>query len=303
MAATLFRKPQSKKLEDGNPHRWLSKNWYGRFRVPTTDRHSKPVVRCLRTADKEIAKKRLRRLEREFAAGEANPYREQHERPLSDHVKDYEQWLWAKGSAASHAAKQPRRIRAIFTTCRFAYGPDIQPDRFERALADLAGGKSTRNAYFVACKAFLNWLVRNGRAGSNPLRHVGRVKVTDSDDSRPLEDDELRCLLETTLKQPTRKGMTAGERWVAYRLAVETGFRANEIRTLTWGCVDLDGKPPVARVLSAYSKNRERADQPLSATTVAMLAGWQAESGNPPQDARRAAVFPRGPRQGLPGRS
>ncbi len=281
MASTLFRKMQTATAKDGTKRQYKSSNWYGRFRVPTTDKRSKSVVRCLRTADKEVAKKRLRKLEREFARNEDNLYYEQQQRPLADHLADYEQWLRAKRSAASHVEKQPRRIRAMFTACGFAYWPDIRMDRFEQELSHLGVKTATRNAYLTAVKAFCNWMVRIGRAELNPLQHVSRVRVTDADDSRPLNDDELRCLLNTTLTQPTLKGMTGRERWVAYRLAAETGFRANELRTLTWGYVDLDSDPPTATALAAYSKSRERAEQPLSTTTAAMLTDWRLESGNP----------------------
>jgi integrase len=52
-----------------------------------------------------------------------------------------------------------------------------------------------------------------------------------------------------------------------------TGFRASELGALTADSLDLDGKPPTATVPAAYTKNGERAIQPIPSELVDALHG------------------------------
>ena len=52
--------------------------------------------------------------------------------------------------------------------------------------------------------------------------------------------------------------MTGSERAFLYRLAVETGLRAGEIRSLTPRSFSLEGEPPTVTVGAAYSKHRRQ---------------------------------------------
>ena len=70
--------------------------------------------------------------------------------------------------------------------------------------------------------------------------------------------------------------MTGPERAVLYQLAVETGLRARELRSLTWDSFDLDADVPTVTVRAAYSKHRT-VTLPLKASTVAMLDRWRDE--------------------------
>jgi hypothetical protein len=56
---------------------------------------------------------------------------------------------------------------------------------------------------------------------------------------------------------------------------------ASELRSLTWGCLDLQADPPTVTVRAAYSKHRREDTLPLQASTAQMLARWGDESGTP----------------------
>ena len=77
-------------------------------------------------------------------------------------------------------------------------------------------------------------MVQDNRASESPVAHLKglNVKTDRRHDRRPLEVDEVRRLLEATRACRKRYGMTGPERAMVYRLAVETGLRANELRTL-----------------------------------------------------------------------
>jgi hypothetical protein len=61
-----------------------------------------------------------------------------------------------------------------------------------------------------------------------------------------------------------------------YQLAMGTGFRANELRTLTLEAFNLDGDPPTVTVKAAYSKHRRDDVQPIRDDLVAALRPWLA---------------------------
>ena len=57
----------------------------------------------------------------------------------------------------------------------------------------------------------------------------------------PLTIEEMRVLLNTTNTGPVRYKMDGNERSLVYRMTVETGYRAGELRSLTRASFDLDG--------------------------------------------------------------
>ncbi len=75
---------------------------------------------------------------------------------------------------------------------------------------------------------------------------------------------------------PERFGMTGRERAMLYRLAVETGLRAGEIRSLTRASFELDATPPVVRCLAAHTKNGKQAIQPLSPSAAEVFRDFLA---------------------------
>ena len=87
----------------------------------------------------------------------------------------------------------------------------------------------------------------------------GNARTDRRHDRRALGDDELVNLLDVTRRGPTRFGMAGPDRAMLYTLAVETGLRAGELRSLTWSCLDLDADSPTVTVKAAYSKHRRDA--------------------------------------------
>jgi hypothetical protein len=65
-------------------------------------------------------------------------------------------------------------------------------------------------------------------------------------------------------------------RAVAYRLAASTGFRVNEIRSLTPESFRLDDPDPVVCLDAAAAKNRRAVEQPIPAALARELAPWLA---------------------------
>jgi hypothetical protein len=68
-----------------------------------------------------------------------------------------------------------------------------------------------------------------------------------------------------------------------YRLAMGTGFRANELRSLTPRSFNLDGDPPTVTVKAGCSKHRREDVQPIRSELANALRPWVASkpSGRP----------------------
>ena len=136
----------------------------------------------------------------------------------------------------------------------------------------------TTNFYLQAFKQLCRWMVRDGRAAESPVVHLqgGNVRLDRRHDRRALADDELRRLLRAARYGPTRYGMTGLERYWLCRLAVETGLRSSEMRSLTWTSFDLEAQPPTVSVQAAYSKRRRLDVLPLKRSTARSLQSWRA---------------------------
>ena len=224
-------------------------------------------------------------------------------KPLSAHVEDWKAALLAKGGTKHHAATSASRVLRIVGGCGFATVGDVSASRVQRFIAELRQDRTDEkgnvhrgisaasfNYYLRDARSFFRWMVRDGRALANPLEHLQGVNArTDRrHERRALEVDELRWLLNVTergygtpgpdgkplvvAQAAERFGMAPADRAMLYRLAVETGLRAGELRSLTRGSFQLEAGEPTVSIAAAYAKNRRQDTLPLKADTAAALA-------------------------------
>jgi len=199
-------------------------------------------------------------------------------KPLGEHLDDFGTALEAKGNTERHVKLVVSRARRIVEACGFDVWSDVSASNVQRHLADLRKGKhgisaQTCNFYLQAIKQLGKWMVRDGRASHSPLEHLQGLNVrTDRrHDRRALTIDEQRRLLTAAASGSERQGMAAAERAMLYRLAMETGLRAGELRSLTTASFRLDDAPPTVTVKAAYSKHRREDTLPIRPDTVALL--------------------------------
>jgi integrase len=197
---------------------------------------------------------------------------------LDKHLDEFEVALTNRGNTAKHAALATRRAKTLFTGCGFKTWNDINADGIERHLAKLRTGdeklsRQTTNFYLQAAKQFAKWMVAEGRATHSPIDHLKalNVAVDRRHDRRALSVDEIRRLLAATVAGPDRYKMPADERALLYRLAVESGLRSNELRSLTRSSFRFGRKIATVTVEAGSSKRRRRDELPLRPDTAAML--------------------------------
>jgi integrase len=119
-------------------------------------------------------------------------------------------------------------------------------------------GVATCNHYLGAIKSFARWLARERRIPANPLSHLSG-RNSDVDVRRPrraLRGEVFDRFIEATGAGRTLRGLTGADRLVLYTLAAQTGFRANELASLTPASFDFEARPPTVTVEAAYSKHR-----------------------------------------------
>ena len=225
---------------------------------------------------------------------------------LADHLADFAAALTAKGNSDFHVEVVTGRARRLLVEgCGFRFYGDICASKVMerlhalRADADKKRGISaqTSNFYLQAVKQFCRWMVKDRRAVENPLAHLDglNVKTDRRRDRRAFTVEELRRLLDTARNGPERHGIDGAAREVLYWLAVETGLRSNELRSLTRASFDLDADPPTVIVEAAYSKHRREDTLSLRPVLAAALGAFlaaktaEAPAFRVPTDRKKAA--------------
>lgn len=198
-------------------------------------------------------------------------------KPLLEHVADYEQFLLSKGDTPSYAKWVRGTLERTFSACHFRYFSDIDANAvavYLKDRRDSGTGQRTSNSYLTAAKGFCTWGIKTQRTiGPNPLDYLGPVKQTEiRRQRRAIEVDEVLRLLRTTKAGPERFGMAGTERALLYRVAIESGLRVNELRSLTVSSFDL--KACTVTVQAAYSKRRRQDVLPVKPETVAELRAF-----------------------------
>ena len=165
------------------------------------------------------------------------------------------------------------RAKRVIEGCKFKNGTDISGSKAQRYIAYLRKGDvnicaQTYNFHLQSIKQFCGWMVQDRRVNENPVFHLKglNVKTDRWRVRRALTVDEIRNPIETTKDGPKRYGMTGPERAMLYRVAVETGLRAGELRSLKVSSFDLN--ICTVTVEAAYSKRGDLDTIPLKPDTA-----------------------------------
>lgn len=266
------------------------------------DEHGVPKS-ALGFTDKEATMHYACKLEtdaEQIRCGYKPPEHKQLNRPLIAHLAEFKAHMLARGTSEKQALQTYNRILCVITSCRFTRWVDIKGSDIERYLSSLRSDSEhergisarTNNAYLDAMKYFCKWLHKEQCAPRNPIEHLEKVRVVTDirHERRALTVDECRKLLNTTAQQPPCFNMSGFERALLYRVALESGLRANEIRTLTIRRCSFQERPPTLTIEAGYSKHRKEDVQPIPANLAMMLEEY---AGNRPVD---GLLFPTMPK-------
>jgi integrase len=262
-----------------------------KWQINYTDEHGKRRKK-IGYPDKKRSDRLAAQLEeraREIREGLSDPkaegYRIHEGVPLTSHVVDFERYLLAKGGGAQHARTSGQRIRRVLELAKCRRISELSLSRALDAIQDLRGaglGQESINHHIRAVKSFSRWLCRDGRAREHHLAYMA-TSSSESDRRhvrRLLSPEEASRIIQAAASGPDAESLRGPDRAILYLLALGTGFRRDELKTLTPERFNLDGDPPTVTGKSCYTKNRKEAVQPIAQSLADRLRPWLA--GKPP---------------------
>jgi integrase len=223
-----------------------------------------------------------------FADPKERGFKDHEATPLAKHLADFGKYLVAKGGTEKHADATVQQSAYLLDYIKATKISEISFSAITNAvksIQDAGYSLETANHYATAVKSFCRWMWKDKRAREHFLVHLEK-KSSESDRRhvrRALTPDEAAKLIQAAQLGEDYRGLSGPERAMLYSLAIGTGLRASELRSLTLERFELDATPPVAVCLAGYTKNGQEARQPLSTSLVERLRPWLAtrEPGKP----------------------
>ncbi len=190
-------------------------------------------------------------------------------RPLSEHLADYIRYLQRKNNGSVYPTEVESIIKRIVAGCGFKFWSDIEGIKIEEYIGGLIENGISRHTgqHNICCfRYFANWLKRQGRINETPILTSIKYKVPEQ---RAFEPDEWKQLLKTTREGSVVYKLTGHERYVLYRLAVETGLRRDELRSLTQ--LSFNFENCTVFVSGEHTKNGQDALQDITPDTAQLV--------------------------------
>jgi integrase len=219
----------------------------------------------------------------QYAKAEARPLvvKDAEGKVIDGYLADYHAALLAKGVTRDHADLVRTRANKVLRLAKAERISQLSPSAVQGAVAAVREkglSLQTCNDTLRAIKQFSRWLWRDGRAREDVLVHLTgyNVALDRRHDRRALTDEELARLIAAAESGPAVIGMAGPDRAMLYRVAMGTGFRANELRSLMPESFDVDADPPTVTVQAAYSKHRRKDVQPIRRDLADLLGPWLA---------------------------
>ncbi|MCE9543996.1 MAG: recombinase XerD, partial [Planctomycetia bacterium] len=255
----------------------------GYYYVAWRDHRGKRHTKCTRTTDKAAAERIAAKYETDAALrrdGVIDPMLDdigrQSQRPLSEHIADYKAKLQSAGRTAVHTDRTTKYIKAFAAFCKFDRAADITADgahQYAQSLTDKQRSARTVQAHLTAAKGFTKWLSKGQKLLRDPLESVSTPspEADRSFERRILLPEEWYWLRANTSTSATRQGMAGAERVLLYSVAIQTGLRSGELRSLTRGRLFLSEDRPYIVCKARSTKNRKDARQYIQRPLAAEL--------------------------------
>lgn len=270
-------------LKQPRPNGKRSKNYQQKYRLIDEETGKISKVKCasLRTTDISVARKRATqfveaKIRRDIT--ENDPTAEHKHKNFEQHFADFVADHKAANYSEKHHKALIARIKVIGENCKFKKIEQIEPVAIRAYLAKRRNSGQTGEQglihYRTAIKQFVNWLVENDRLPRNVL---AKLKAKPNGDApiqqrkRIFTDEEAEKLIAHVSTRKVCWKMTGKERAILYLTAMQTGFRAQELASITPACCFLDDDRPFIRIDCRRSKRRKYDEQRIQPELAAML--------------------------------
>ncbi len=237
-------------------------NWHAEY----TDHTGKRDQKSTRTKSKKQAQKILELWEQkanEVRSGLIDPaierIQKQQLRPIDQHRDEWLRKLRSTGSTEKHTNLHASRFNVIADHAGWKTIRDIKPEDLEAfadGLRDDNRAASTIAHYLQVAKQFTAWLFETDRISRDPLRTI----------KKPNPQSDRRLLRRMLLPDewPWLLKAASCDRALLYELAIQTGLRSDELRSITAAHLHARSKPPYVSVPSNDTKDRRPASQYIS---------------------------------------
>lgn len=245
------------------------------------DRDGRRVRRSTKMRDKQKAAKVLAAWESgEHMVRAGIKARTREDEPIESVLQEYEASLAVAQDSDQHVDRTGQLVRAVASHCDWQTLGDISASGvslYARTLKSRGQAARTIASMITAVRSLCRWCIRKGYLAADPTATVQKPSVqTDRRIERrmilPAEWKWIRAGLE--LVDVVRNGQSSKERLLMYRLAIETGLRSSELRSLIRSSLHLDGREPHVRVKAGLTKNAKMAKQYLSDALATDLASF-----------------------------
>ncbi len=224
----------------------------------------------LRDAKREVNEER---------AGIRTPRIKQNEKPLAEHLDDFQKSLEDREISPTQVKLVIGRLGRAFDSLGFLLLSDLNANDFQAYLASLRKkGRSQQTCKHLVrhIKQFAKFLLDDERIETEPFRKLRPPKVSElRHRRRALTPDECTKLLKAVRECSSAYGLSGPDQEVLFRVAHNTGFRASELSRLVVANLHLDCKHPHISLSASDTKNRDESRIPLrDPELVQFLKSW-----------------------------
>lgn len=253
------------------------RKWYGKYR----DSYGKIRVVPL-CEDKQSAQAMLtdivRSVERE-KAGIIDPAANHLSASIASHVEKYRAHLEGKARSASHVTETIRVINKIVDECRINVLSELQAadqeiEKYLTGRRQRDASHRTINADLTAIRSFCRWLIRGQRIHRDPTASLQGLNVAEDrrKERRALTDEESDSFISATKhSEKVFRKLSGQERAMLYLLALRSGLRRNELRSLTSSSFNFTATPATVTVQAVNSKRRRLDRLPLDGALASVM--------------------------------
>ena len=264
----------------GKTYHEESRKWYIQYRNANGVKQ-----RVAGYTDKDATAQLAAELERKaeyIQSGLSDPHENGKLLPLKSHLTEFGESLKGASNSAKHVDQTCNRIERLMDGCGFSTWTEIVPSSVVKWLAsERAAGRmgiKTSNYYLAALKQFCTWLEIDGKVPKdrNPVEHLSAINA-DTDirwERRAISPEEFARLVASAESAPDIQRVSGPDRAMLYILAAWTGYRRQELASLSKKSFDLDGRPATVRVKAGYSKRRRNDVVPLHPAVATRLKAW-----------------------------
>jgi integrase len=200
--------------------------------------------------------------------------------PLKEHLDHYLRAIASEGVTDKHIGHVKMVITEFCDLGKIRRISDLTLSAVQEVVAKLRQTRATEtiNARIQRIKSFSRWLGRDKRARKYTLVDLHRkdAKHDRRHVRRRVTDAEVMAVIAAAESGKPCFNLSGPDRAMPYRIAYGTGFRAKELRSLTPEQFRLNDDAPTVTCSAAYTKNREKATQPIQAGLALIIRPWLA---------------------------